>query len=595
MDASRAQGTPQAEAGRDDPRVRREQVALLFESLKPAAIADAVLALALAAFFFHQTGRWQVLLWYGLHVAQTARMPVLLRYFKDPQAGERSRHWARVGARELGWNSLAWALAPWLLLPPGDQTLTLLLVIFVLTICSAGALSVAPVRPAIYSFMVPMIVGLATALAGHGSGLTLFIAACCPIYLAVSVRMALQQHDLLTRTLELRFRQEDLALRLAEQIEATRRASEEKARFLAAASHDLRQPVHAIALFGAVLEKELRGQRAHANALRLMSGVNALGTSLDTMLDVSRLDAGTVEVERRPVPLNPLLRNLHQMFAGRAEERGLQLRLRATPLAVVSDPDLLQRLLANLVENAIKYTPQGGVVIVARRRGSQVCIDVHDTGIGIEPRHLDRVFDEYYQVDNPGRDRSKGLGMGLAIVRRLAYLLGHGVEVVSRPGRGSRFRVVLPEASAAPEAMPARAEAPGERPAMPRRVLLLDDEVDIGHAVRALLGAHGIETTVVQHEPQAEAAVDGARSDGRPYEALLCDYRLAGGVDGLDAALRLRARAGGTLRVLIVTGETSPERLQRVRESGLPVLYKPASAEALLAALGDVASGREAR
>ena len=594
METTTAQISPGTNVGRDDPRVRREQVALLFESLKPASIADAALALALTVFFYYQTDRWQVLLWYVLHVAQTARMPVLLRYFKDPLAAERSRHWAKVGARELGWNSVAWGLAPWLLLPQGDLSLTLLLVIFVLTICSAGALSVAPVKGAIYRFMAPMIVGLASALAWHGSGLTLFIAACCPIYLAVTVRMALQQHELLTRTLVLRFQQEDLAGQLAEQIEATRRASEEKTRFFAAASHDLRQPVHAIALFGAVLEKELRGQRAHANALRLMSGVNALGESLDAMLDVSRLDAGTVEAERRPVPLNPLLLTLHQMFSVRADERGLQLRLRATPLAVVSDPDLLQRLLANLIENAIKYTPQGGVVVVARRRGTQVCIDVHDTGIGIEPQHLDRVFDEYYQVDNPGRDRSKGLGMGLAIVRRLATLLGHDIEVSSRPGRGTRFRVVLPEAAAPGVA----ADGPvggAERGALPQRVLLLDDELDIGLAVRALLGAHGIHTTVVQHEAEADAALDAARAAGQPYQALLCDYRLAGGTDGLDAALRLRARAGGGLQVLIVTGETSPERLQRVRDSGLPVLYKPASAEALLAALTDVTSGREVR
>ncbi len=374
-------------------------------------------------------------------------------------------------------------------------------------------------------------------------------------------------------------------------------ANRDKTRFLAAASHDLRQPLHAIALFGAVLEKDLQGQPQHTNAKRLMRAVNALGTSLDTMLDVSRLDAGVIEPQLEAVALNQAFQSLNQVFASFADEKGLQLRLRASPLWVRSDPHLLQRLLANLVENAVKYTTQGGVLVVARPRGPSVWVDVIDTGAGIAPEHCESIFQEFYQIDNPGRDRTRGLGIGLSIVRRLSALLNHPVELHSLPGRGSRFRVKLPAAGAPRPALADIRDAhidawptaqPGLALPLPRRVLLVDDEADIGDAVTALLSAHGVQVATARDETQAIAALNKATSQNTRFDALLCDYRLAGGADGLDLALRLRQRFAPGMPLLLVTGETSPERLQNVRDAKIPVLFKPVSAESLLAALASL-------
>ena len=575
-------------------RVLRAQVGALYATTGSSTLADTLLAWALCAFFYWRLRDPMVLVWLGLHFVQLLCYPLFAAYHRDSQAAERSEFWARRHSRQLLIYSSIWGLAPWLFMPANNLPMTALLMLVMLGLASTGIPSVVPSWRSVLSFVVPMLVGLMTALAWRADAVHLFLAACSAVYLGATLHFARQQHRQLTETLLMRFEKEALAEQLARQMAVTQRVSEEKTRFFAAASHDLRQPLHAIALFGAVLEKDLQGRPEHTHAARLMRAVHALGTSLDAMLDVSRLDAGVIVPELQAAALNPLFQSVNQMFASRADEKGLQLRLRASPLWVRSDPQLLQRLLVNLVENAIKYTVHGGVLVVARSRGNQVWIDVRDTGVGIAPEHLEHIFDEFYQVNNPGRDRTQGLGIGLSIVRRLSKLLDHPVQVHSRAGgaggagsagSGSLFRAVLPAASAQEQLPPAPVQAAPEAGVLPRRVLLIDDEADIGDAMTALLGSCGVALQVVRDETLASAAFTQAAAQATPFDALVCDFRLADGADGLDVALRLRTHFDPQLPLLLVTGETAPARLQRVRDSGVPVLFKPVAAEVLLAAL----------
>ncbi|SCX53641.1 hybrid sensor histidine kinase/response regulator [Variovorax sp. EL159] len=512
-----------------------------------------------------------------------------------------SPRWARRHMLQMILTGVATAPVPWFFISTHDPEVTALMAILIMVGSGLAMQALWPMKASLFGYGIPMMGGLIGALIWHSDGVNLFLAAIGIAYLVLALRRGVRQNKQLTDALVLRFENESLVSRLGEQIAATERASEEKTRFLATASHDLRQPLHAIALFGAALQNELHDRPERKNAERLMRAVNALGNSLDTMLDVSRLDAGVITPDVRLIPLDALLVSLNHVFLARAEQAGLQLRVQASGVWVRSDPQLLQRMLSNLVDNALKYTVRGGVIVRVRTRGENVWIEVRDTGIGIAPEQLGRIFEEFYQIGNSGRDRSRGLGIGLSIVQRLSRLLDHPVQVQSRVDRGTRFRVQLPSASAPADMpfnwrpgtntwrehqRPAPMPTPTVSPALPRRVLLIDDEAEIRQGMSELLRSYAIDVEAVADEATAATALSQADVDGRPFELLLCDYRLADGGSGLDAGLRLRWRGGRRIPLLLITGETAPDRLQRVRESGVPVLFKPVDTEKLLQVIG---------
>jgi signal transduction histidine kinase/ActR/RegA family two-component response regulator len=508
------------------------------------------------------------------------------------------RRWARRHTWQMILVGAATAPVPWFFVTTQNAEVTALMAILIMVGCGLAMQTLWPMKASLFGYGIPMMGGLIGALLWHSDGVNLFLAAIGTVYLLFALRRGVLQNRELTSALMLRFENESLADRLGAQIAATERASDEKTRFLAAASHDLRQPLHAIALFGAALQNALQSHPERQNAERLMRAVHALGGSLDTMLDVSRLDAGVITPEIQPVSLGAVLVSLNHVFVARADQAGLQLRIQASAVWVRTDPQLLQRMLSNLVDNALKYTLRGGVVVRVRARGERVWVEVRDTGIGIAPGQLDRIFEEFYQINNSERDRARGLGIGLSIVQRLSRLLAHPVQVQSRVGLGTRFRVEMP-AVCAPAAMALNAtvgaSAPRERPhriptrsqppALSRRVLLIDDEAQIRQAMTGLLCSYGFDVQAVSDEGMAAMALSQADTEGRPFELLLCDYRLANGGSGLDAGLRLRWRNGVRLPLLLITGETAPDRLRRVRESDVPVLFKPVDADRLLDAI----------
>lgn len=579
-----------------DALILREQAASLFSTVRSATYSDSVVTVVFGLLMYWQTHQLVIFPWMVVRLYTLTRMPLMTAYFKDADADKNIEHWINTYCRELRLNTAGWGLAPVLFLPD-SVPLTSIMVLVIMAFCMGGGLAVAPLRRATYNLLLPMMLGLILGLLLRPNMLNLCLAGFCTAFLIAVLRFAKAQHELLTNALRARFEKAALAERLEEQVRATEIASQEKTRFLAAASHDLRQPLHAIALLGAALEKELGGRKEQANALRLMRAVNTLSHSLDTMLDVSRLDAGVVIAQRQPVALHGLFQFLNQSFVSTASEKDIQLRFRATPLWVNSDPQLLHRMLSNLIDNAIKYTPQGGVLVVARqhhstaagKQGAEIWIEVYDSGIGIAPEQQQRVFEEFYQVGNPSRDRSLGLGIGLSIVKRLSQLLSHPVELHSLPGRGTRFRLRLP--AAAPQTStpfaadrtlpPSRPRAPSR---LPRRVLVLDDEAAVREAMSQLLRAHDIEVEAVATEIEAIAALKASVEGLNPFALLICDFRLADGVDGLQVGQTL-SQHFFSVPLLLITGETAPERLLRVREAGVPVLFKPVNAERLLQAM----------
>jgi signal transduction histidine kinase/ActR/RegA family two-component response regulator len=352
-------------------------------------------------------------------------------------------------------------------------------------------------------------------------------------------------------------------------------ANADKSRFLAAASHDLRQPVHAIGLFADTLVEQVEQGEARDIVTRIQQSMRAMNGMLSELLDISNLNAGTTRASATSLPITSVLLHIDNEFGPTARNRGLELRLSAPDAWVKSDPALLQRILQNLVANALAYTERGGVLVTARARGDTLLLDVWDTGVGIHAAHLPRIFDEFYQIGNVSRDRRKGMGLGLAIVRRLVDLLGHPLEVTSRVGAGTRFRLRLPLAEAV-ESFANDAPTPlidlGGKLA-----LVVDDEPDVRDSMAAALAARGC--AVVVASSAAEAVAKLSRASSNPDFAVM-DYRLEVRT-GLAALADIRAHLGWRLPALIVTGDTLASDLTRFAEAGEAWLVKPVSADDL--------------
>ena len=361
-----------------------------------------------------------------------------------------------------------------------------------------------------------------------------------------------------------------------------------RSRFLAAASHDLRQPLHTLSLYSAALKLHAADGATGEIAIHINKALASLSALVDSLLDISKLDAGAVRPEPQNVNLRSVIERIEADYRPLANGKGLEFHVVAPDLLVETDPVLLERLLRNLVDNAFKYTAAGNVTLAAEMHDRLARIVVRDTGMGIPAAERERIFEEFYQIGNPERDRVQGLGLGLAIVQRLAHLLGLALTLESELGRGSTFAVTLPPATerrASPRGPAARSET--ARPALDgARILVIDDESDVRAGMRALLEQLGCRVSVCSGYAEAERLLE---QDGlEDVHVIVSDFRLRAHESGIDTVRRLRERLGD-VPALLVSGDTAPERLREAQSSGLPLLHKPVSAdkltEAILAAL----------
>jgi len=348
--------------------------------------------------------------------------------------------------------------------------------------------------------------------------------------------------------------------------EEAERASEAKSRFLAAASHDLRQPLHALTLFATELSSGITKARNLQLASQIGTAAGAMGELLDALLDVSRLDIAAVQPHRQPVALEPVLEMIADGHRQSARAKGLRLRHRPTALWVDTDPQLLRRMVGNLVANAVRYSDRGGVLVGARPRAGRVRIEVWDTGIGIDEAHLPYLFHEFYQVGNPERDSAKGLGLGLAIVARLAEILDHPVEVRSKPGHGSMFAITLPRAEPSPQPI----VAPTGTPFQSRIVVRLNDQT-VSDDLCRLLDGWGYRTDC------ANGPSDLSRLLADEPAIMISDSV------SLDEVAEQLAASGQAQPLLIELGDSREAAGPAIKvDARLPLSFKPARLRALL-------------
>jgi signal transduction histidine kinase/ActR/RegA family two-component response regulator len=459
----------------------------------------------------------------------------------------------------------------------------------VLMSLSAGAVSTTfSVVRAFVGFAAAIALPTAAMWAVIGGWTGWSVAGLVIMFLGVQVRFARQSMQLFEESYAMRLENEALLRELSAERAQLGRARDaavqadlSKSRFLASASHDLRQPLQSLVLNSGALSRTPIDGETRAIAKDIGDGIEALRQMLDALLDVSQIDAGAVSPRLQNVALADLLDGVCARFRPSAQAKGLALTHACTPptLAVTSDAQLLRRILANLVDNAIKFTPTGSIALTARAEDGKVVVSVTDTGVGIGPQDRDRVFEDLVQLSNPQRDRAAGHGLGLGIVRRLARVLGIEHDLHSELGSGTTFLLRLPPAdSAAPVVSGNPMAHPG---LIARRLLVLDDDAAVRASYAHALVSLGCKVVGTASLDEALAAL----SMHEP-EVALVDYRLPGPCDGLQAVARLRA-ARPALAAVIVSADTSTELKEQAAQAAVTVLRKPVTDVMLAATIND--------
>ena len=364
-----------------------------------------------------------------------------------------------------------------------------------------------------------------------------------------------------------------------------------KSRFLAAASHDLRQPLQTLALLQGLLAKAVADDRSKKLVKRLNETLGSMSDMLNTLLDINQIEAGVVQSKSIPFKINDILQRLRHEFTYTARAQGLQLHVVSCDLTVESDPHLLEQMIRNLLSNALKYTKHGKILVGCRRRRDQLSLEVWDTGLGIPKKELQSIFDEYHQVDNAAREKSMGLGLGLSIVQRLGLLLGHAVSVQSNFGKGSRFSIdiALAERALALETVSTTDVLKPTTVAASHsgRILIIDDDPDILELLDLSLQDAGHSTLTAGDAIVAMTLLD--RNKDR-LDLVLTDYNLPNGMTGLEFAAQARSKLGRSIPVMILTGDISTQTIRNIADAGCVHLNKPVNLPELSAAIQNALS-----
>lgn len=503
------------------------------------------------------------------------RILVIRAYVQRKPSSVDAPLWGRYFSYLSFGHGVTWGLASFLFFVPGSVPLQVFLLFLILTMGVGSIVLHAYWVESYYALIFPLFSMLSVSLMFTGNPAYLGLAiGIIPAGVIILIHVVKNASIDARESIRFRFESLDLVEQLRTEKERAEIASLDKTRFLASASHDLRQPVHALTLFAHALQQEVQGEKAKALLGDMGRSIDALNQLLVSLLDISKLDADIVKPNLTHFDLRSLMDILLSEYTPQAQAKDLTFHMQTGGEYIVcSDQALLETMLRNLISNALRYTKQGGIEVSFEYQGAEVRIAVHDTGIGIADDQRENIFREFYQITNPERDRSKGLGLGLAILKRLAALLNHRLELVSQVGQGSCFTIVLPAGERS--AIPKQDELPlylAKRDIEGMRVLVIDDEVAVREGMHAVLDGWGCETMLAGSEDEA---MDQLQDQPAPH-AIICDFRLRDHKTGAQAIENIRAKFNSLIPAIIVTGDTDPERLREAQRSGNALIHKPA-------------------
>ncbi|MGR3909866.1 ATP-binding protein [Burkholderia sp. SR8] len=563
--------------------VRLELVNTLYRQSPPILVGNIAVVSLTTFLLWNEVSRRTLLGWAAAICVLTSIRAVMV--WRDRRAGEHPVDTAAARARRYvffaGVSGCLWGAMGVLFFSPHNTIVTALICIVLAGMTGGSVASLSSWWPTYVAYALPTVLPFAIRSFVYGSALFSVLGFLSLFLLAVNLAFSRTLQRTVRDAVSLRFENIDLIRQLTAEKERAELANRSKSQFLAAASHDLRQPTHALGLYIATLRAMARAPAVEGRALdeiaeRLRTALKGMSQLLNVLLDISRLDAGVIDAEPRRFALQQTFDALDNQFRQAAAAKGLMLRIRPTPIWLETDAVLLHTILSNVLSNAVRYTPHGSILVACRPRGTDVEIQVFDTGIGIEADQLPNIFREFYQIGNAARDREQGLGLGLAIVQRTAVLIGASVRVRSTAGRGSLFSVRLASIGPAPscEAAPDQhGTNPACAPGSARKTLLVvDDDRDVLAGMQTLLQAWG-HTVVAAQSPGR--AIELAAARRAELDMIVTDFRLAGRVTGADVIHAVFRVIEREIPAIIVTGDTSPEGIHAASSSGFSVLHKP--------------------
>ncbi|HLO78406.1 MAG TPA: ATP-binding protein [Magnetospirillum sp.] len=594
-------------------------IRLLYRHVPAVLAANLVNSALVLAALWHQAERSLLLGWLAAILVLTFARVALWGRCRHRLTDADAAKWGLRYTLGSAMSGILWGSSATLFVHP-DHPGSLILISFVIGGMGAGAVtSLSAHLPAFHLYLLGSMLPLELRLVTLGDQISLSMAGMALIYVLGLIIIGHNFNSTLTRSLVLNeenqrllaTREEEVRMRTADLqaantdleyqinerkaaetgLEVARtqaeQANQAKSRFLAAASHDLRQPLQSMFLFASSLHRHVIDKKGTEALTRIERNLDILKGLLDSLLDLSRLEVNVIEPTLASFQLRPMLDEIVAAYARIAASKGIELRYGLCSACMVrSDQTLLGRMVRNLVENALRYTERGRILLSVRVEGETVRIEVADTGIGIPPDETERIFEEFHQVGNPGRDKAQGLGLGLAIVQRLSRILDHPVGVSSRLGVGSTFSITLPlAAETVVEQPPERTdEAAGNGAG--RRVAVIDDDPMVLLALSCIFEQWGYGVTMAGSKDEALGQI---QSKTVP-DLIVADYRLRDGRIGTDAIRSIRIACGSEIPSIVLTGETEQECAVEAESVGALVLYKPVTSNDLAFALKRLAA-----
>ena len=548
-------------------------------------VGATVCAALITVFLWSITPKIGLLWWIAtIAIIGAVRLVTIRRYFVVSEEDRNKRYWGPVFWVGTLLAGIVWGMWPLIFYDfYSKETLLLISTLFagmVAVSASSGRIYI----PSFISFSMPLVIPLSILHMQSGSDTLWLTGSLLLVFLLVNGALTIQGHGQFLELIKARFENQSLLESLAQEKNTAEQAVIAKNRFLAAASHDLRQPLHALGMFLESLRYKETSQDKLAIIEDMSSSAQALNGLFNSLLDVSKLDAEIIHFNPTHIDIGDMFERLHVQFKSSAAEKGIKLYSKHHGCTLLADSILLERVLRNLLSNAISYTKEGKVSLVCdSSQGDVAVISVIDTGLGIPEQEQNNVFSEYHQLNNPERDRNKGLGLGLAIVRRLCGLMQLEVKMNSELGIGTRFDLTVPMGDV--EKMKAPHVEIGLASIKNTTVMVIDDEEAVLAGMESMLGQWGCKVV------SAESARDALRAIAlelvRP-DIIISDYRLRNNCTGVDAIATVREALEAEIPGIIVTGDNSPTRLKEVNDSGLHLLHKPVNPDEMRSAIASV-------